>query len=260
MIRRLSPIPRGGGRPEGKEGVLYSHARGASLIRRNVLECSAVRGTRVPRSFRWAPFWRLNAAHLVNEAVIFLSRALCGEPRGPAIKRRNVLECSAVRGTRVPRSFRLAPFHRANSSHSLIRSSPGPPKSTAGEAEDTFWGKSAHLVNEAVIFLSRALCGEPRGRAIKRRNVVECSAVRGTRVPRSFRWAPFWRLNAAHLVNEENVFYARAPPRKRGRPGIKKHPRSSRGCAALAGAIGIEPTPWESEAHVLPLHQAPTRE
>ena len=39
----------------------------------------------------------------------------------------------------------------------------------------------------------------------------------------------------------------------------KKHPRSSRGCVALAGAIGIEPTPWESEAHVLPLHQAPTR-
>ena len=26
---------------------------------------------------------------------------------------------------------------------------------------------------------------------------------------------------------------------------------------ALAGAIGIEPTLWESEAHVLPLHQAP---
>ena len=25
----------------------------------------------------------------------------------------------------------------------------------------------------------------------------------------------------------------------------------------LAGAIGIEPTLWESEAHVLPLHQAP---
>ena len=38
---------------------------------------------------------------------------------------------------------------------------------------------------------------------------------------------------------------------------VKKHPRCSRGCAALAGAIGIEPTPWESEAHVLPLHQAP---
>lgn len=28
----------------------------------------------------------------------------------------------------------------------------------------------------------------------------------------------------------------------------------------MAGAIGIEPTPWESEAHVLPLHQAPSRE
>ena len=77
-------------------------------------------------------------------------------------------------------------------SHSLIRSPSGSPKSTAGAAEDTFGGKSAHLVNEAVIFLSRALCGEPRGRAIKRRNVLECSAVRGTRVPRSFRWAPFW--------------------------------------------------------------------
>ena len=92
---------------------------------------------------------------------------------------------------------------------------------------------------------------------------AECfGMLRGTRYTRSAElpWAPFWRLNAAHLVNEENVFYARAPPRKRGRPGIKKHPRSSRGCAALAGAIGIEPTPWESEAHVLPLHQAPTRE
>ncbi len=29
---------------------------------------------------------------------------------------------------------------------------------------------------------------------------------------------------------------------------------------ALAGAIGIEPTQWESEAQVLPLHQAPSRE
>ena len=28
---------------------------------------------------------------------------------------------------------------------------------------------------------------------------------------------------------------------------------------ALAGAIGIEPTQWESEAQVLPLHQAPSR-
>ena len=27
---------------------------------------------------------------------------------------------------------------------------------------------------------------------------------------------------------------------------------------ALAGAIGIEPTQWESEAQVLPLHQAPS--
>lgn len=28
---------------------------------------------------------------------------------------------------------------------------------------------------------------------------------------------------------------------------------------ALAGAIGIEPTQWESEAQVLPLHQAPSQ-
>ena len=50
---------------------------------------------------------------------------------------------------------------------------------------------------------------------------AECfGMLRGTRYARSAElpWAPFWRLNAAHLVNEENVFYARAPPRKRGRP------------------------------------------
>ena len=84
-------------------------------------------------------------------------------------------------------------------SHSLIRSPSGSPKSTAGAAEDTFGGKSAHLVNEAVIFLSRALCGEPRGRAIKRRNVLECSAVRDARSA-ELPWAPFWRLNAALIA------------------------------------------------------------
>ena len=133
----------------------------------------------------------------------------------------------------------------------LIRSFPGPPQSTGARhrrARTLFGVKPAG---------GGGCVSGYRDTSLIRRNVLECSAVRGTRVPRSFRLAPFWRLNAAHLVNEENVFYARAPPRKRGRPGIKKHPRSSRGCAALAGAIGIEPTPWESEAHVLPLHQAP---
>ena len=38
--------------------------------------------------------------------------------------------------------------------------------------------------------------------------------------------------------------------------GKKKRARS---VFALAGAIGIEPTQWESEAQVLPLHQAPSR-
>ena len=145
------------GRKARREGGgLYSHARGASLIRRNVLECSAVRdtrsaelpfgsflvtqcsaprergcyffiacpvrraaracdkkaecfgmlrGTRYARSAElpWAPFWRLNAAHLVNEAVIFLSRALCGEPRGRAIKKTPPL----IAGVRcIGRSYR----------------------------------------------------------------------------------------------------------------------------------------------------------
>lgn len=40
---------------------------------------------------------------------------------------------------------------------------------------------------------------------------------------------------------------------------IKETPTQVR-VFALAGAIGIEPTQWESEAQVLPLHQAPSRE
>ena len=39
---------------------------------------------------------------------------------------------------------------------------------------------------------------------------------------------------------------------------IKETPSQVR-VFALAGAIGIEPTQWESEAQVLPLHQAPSR-
>lgn len=42
-------------------------------------------------------------------------------------------------------------------------------------------------------------------------------------------------------------------------PNIKETPSQVR-VFALAGAIGIEPTQWESEAQVLPLHQAPSRE
>ena len=42
-------------------------------------------------------------------------------------------------------------------------------------------------------------------------------------------------------------------------PNIKETPPQVR-VFALAGAIGIEPTQWESEAQVLPLHQAPSRE
>lgn len=38
----------------------------------------------------------------------------------------------------------------------------------------------------------------------------------------------------------------------------KKAPFNFEG-GALAGAIGIEPTQWESEAQVLPLHQAPSQ-
>ena len=41
-------------------------------------------------------------------------------------------------------------------------------------------------------------------------------------------------------------------------PNIKETPSQVR-VFALAGAIGIEPTQWESEAQVLPLHQAPSR-
>ena len=69
-------------------------------------ECyGMLRGTRYTRSAElpWAPFWRLNAAHLVNEAVIFLSRALCGEPRGRAIKKTPPL----IAGVRcIGRSYR----------------------------------------------------------------------------------------------------------------------------------------------------------
>ena len=39
---------------------------------------------------------------------------------------------------------------------------------------------------------------------------------------------------------------------------IKNNPLTIVRGFALAGAIGIEPTQWESEAQVLPLHQAPS--
>ena len=110
---------------------------------------------------------------------------------------------------------------------------------------------------------------------------------------RELPYAPFWGLNAAH--REDGVFSftptatRKREPWGRGRGAIVMLPHDVRelplgsflgtqcsaplhgafsfmrdcfraSAAALAGAIGIEPTPWESEAHVLPLHQAPTRE
>ena len=55
------------------------------------------------------------------------------------------------------------------------------------------------------------------------------------------------------------VFLLPAAFARRQAAGKRKTLPLPRKCSALAGAIGIEPTPWESEAHVLPLHQAPTR-
>ena len=199
MIRGLSPIPRGGGKPgvSAPRSVLSSLTLSSGTSRGTP---TGRRGSVLPRSGRFAYkaecFGMLRGTRYTRSAELPLGSFL-------------VTQCSAPR-ERGCYFFIACPVRRA-------------------------------------------------ARACDKK--AECfGMLRGTRYARSAElpWAPFWRLNAAHLVNEAVIFLSRAlcgEPRGRA---IKKHPRSSRGCAALAGAIGIEPTPWESEAHVLPLH--PTRE
>ena len=76
------------------------------------------------------------------------------------------------------------------------------------------------------------------------------------RLAACFRCAPFV-LNASTLRATFHLFYRTIYASiKCGK--INETPSQVR-VFALAGAIGIEPTQWESEAQVLPLHQAPSR-
>ena len=61
-----------------------------------------------------------------------------------------------------------------------------------------------------------------------------------------------------HRLSRLSFFFMSTHPCKHG-GGHKKRTLSQVRVFALAGAIGIEPTQWESEAQVLPLHQAPSR-
>ena len=72
-----------------------------------------------------------------------------------------------------------------------------------------------------------------------------------------FRCAPFV-LNANPLSRDFFLVSASLFVQARRVADIRKHPLYKR-VFALAGAIGIEPTQWESEAQVLPLHQAPSQ-
>ena len=73
----------------------------------------------------------------------------------------------------------------------------------------------------------------------------------------SFLYAPS-ALNANSRCWRELYFIATEIFDKSNFHCNKNNPLTNVRGFALAGAIGIEPTQWESEAQVLPLHQAPS--
>ena len=72
---------------------------------------------------------------------------------------------------------------------------------------------------------------------------------------KSFRPAPSCSTQTS-ADGESNILYPADFHSEIG--GIQNNPLTDVRGFALAGAIGIEPTQWESEAQVLPLHQAPS--